>query len=77
MIDLSEPVDVGLAVDAPGAVTPVVVEVVFVPLVDALKVLRQRNTADWYLWVRSVKQAPEPIEGAIQADLRASSTRTS
>ena len=67
MIDLSEPVDVGLAIDPSGAVAPVVVEVIFVPLVDALEVFRQRNTADWYLWIRSVEQVAEPFEGAIHA----------
>ena len=65
LIHVSEPVDVGLAIDAPGGVTPLVVEVVLVPFVDTFKVFRQRVTADWYLWIWSVEQVPETVEKVI------------
>ena len=67
---LVKPVDVGGAVDAPGAITPFVVEVVSVPLVDAFEVLKKRCLADRYLFVRSADKPEESFAEAIHAALR-------
>ena len=69
---LVKPVDVGGAVDATGAVAPFVVEVVGVPLVDALEVLKKRCLADRYLFVRSADksaQAGDDIHAALRLNL--------
>ena len=73
---LVKPVDVIGAGLAPGPVAPVVFEVVGIPLVDALEVLKKCCLADRYLFVRSADKPEESFAEAIQADLRASSTRT-
>ena len=64
---LVKPVDVVGAGLAPGPVAPVVFEIVVVPFVDALEVLKKRCLADRYLFVRSADKPFETVEEVIHA----------
>ena len=66
-MDLVVPVDEIDAGLAPGPIAPLVVEVVVVPFVDALEVLKKRCLADRYLFVRSADKPFETVEEVIHA----------
>ncbi len=62
---LVKPVDVVSAGLASGPVAPVVFEIVVVPLVDALEVLKKRCLADRYLFTWSADKPFETVEDLI------------
>ena len=62
---LVKPVDVVGAGLAPGPVAPVVFEVVGVPLVDALEVLKKRCLADRNLFTSEADKPLETVEDFI------------
>ena len=67
---LVKPVDVVSAGLAPWPIAPVVVEVVGVPLVDALEVSKKSCLADRYLFIRSADKPEETFTEGIHEALR-------
>ena len=64
-MNLVKPVDVVGAGLAPGPIAPVVFEIVGVPFVAALEVLKKRCLADRYLFTWSADKPFETVEDVI------------